>query len=59
MNVSQQAGGDESERRTRRARGARFSAQYAGGNGFNPTVIVTKPAKVLKKANPLKIGKIF
>jgi hypothetical protein len=48
----------ESEPKSRRARVARQRGNYAG-DGFNPTVIVTRPAKVIKKANPLKIGKIF
>jgi hypothetical protein len=47
-----------SEPKSRRARGARQRGNYAG-SGFNPTIIVTKPARVIKKANPLKIGKIF
>lgn len=46
------------ESKVRRGSKARQRGNYAG-NGFNPTVIVTKPAKVIKKANPLKIGRIF
>jgi hypothetical protein len=42
----------------RRAQASRQRGNYVD-SGFNPTIIVTKPAKVIKKANPLKIGKIF
>jgi hypothetical protein len=42
----------------RRAHASRQRGNYVA-SGFNPTVIVTKPAKIIKKANPLKIGKIF